>query len=296
MSSFLTYGLNIFTKPFVSGDNLMDIRKYEKLINLVINEDQEAADALFHEIVVEKSREIFESIMADEDMMDEGMGGQVGDMLDEINAEESGLSEDEDEEDIDFDQEMDFDDDMSGGEEHIDDEMHDEHEEIEDAVIRIEDKLDQLMAEFENIMADEEGEEDFGGEEDEDGEEDFGGEEDEAVMENINLHKVSVTHGDNGHNTKSTVAFNSGQAGMDSKPVKFSGDAETVPTAPKKPSNPYSKGEGNLPGAGNFKNVPGKDNFKEKGDTAPKPKHGDDGSNSRSPVAESRRPTRRPIR
>jgi hypothetical protein len=274
----------------------MDIRKYEKLINLVINEDQEAADALFHEIVVEKSREIFESIMADEDMMDEGMGGQVGDMLDEINAEESGLSEDEDEEDIDFDQEMDFDDDMSGGEEHIDDEMHDEHEEIEDAVIRIEDKLDQLMAEFENIMAGEEGEEDFGGEEDEEGEEDFGGEEDEAVMENINLHKVSVTHGDNGHNTKSTVAFNSGQVGMDSKPVKFSGDAETVPTAPKKPSNPYSKGEGNLPGAGNFKNVPGKDNFKEKGDTAPKPKHGDDGSNSRSPVAESRRPTRRPIR
>ena len=54
MSCFLAYGLNIFTKPFVSGDNLMDIRKYEKLINLVINEDQAAADALFHEIVVEK--------------------------------------------------------------------------------------------------------------------------------------------------------------------------------------------------------------------------------------------------
>ena len=80
----------------------MDIRKYEKLINLVINEDQAAHD-LFHEIVVEKSREIFESIMSEEDDLEEGMGGQVGDMLDEINAEESGMMEGEDEEDIDFD-------------------------------------------------------------------------------------------------------------------------------------------------------------------------------------------------
>jgi len=303
LSCFLAYGLNIFTKPFVSGDNLMDIRKYEKLINLVINEDQAAADALFHEIVVEKSREIFESIMADEDMMDEGMGGQVGDMLDEINAEEAGVTE---EEDIDFDQDMEMDDmdDMDGidmDDEHEDDMGHMEHEEIEDAVIRIEDKLDQLMAEFEDIMGgdkmdhmdDEDEDADMG-----DDDQDFGNDEEEPMMENINLHKVSVTHGDNGQNTKSTVTFNSGQAGMDSRPVKFSGDAESVPTSPKKPSDYLTKGEGNLPGAGNFKNVPGKNNFKEKGDTAPKPKHGDDGSNFRSPVAESRNraPTRRPQR
>jgi hypothetical protein len=280
----------------------MDIRKYEKLINLVINEDKTAADALFHEIVVEKSREIFESIMAEEDM-EEGMGGQVGDMLDEINAEESGVMEDEDEADIDFDDEAEDD-----GEDftHDFEQDHDEdegeaHEEIEDAVIRIEDKLDQLMAEFEEIMGGDEGEEDFGGE----GEEDYGdegdfGSEDEMdedmMMENITLHKVPVTHGDNGSNTKNPVAFNSGQAGMDSRPVKFSGSAETVPTSPKKPSDYLTKGEGNLPGAGNFKNVPGKNNFKDKGDAAPKPKHGDDGSNFRSPVAESRRPARRPSR
>ena len=304
MSCFLVYGVNNFTKPFLSGDNLMDIRKYEKLINLVINEDKEAADALFHEIVVEKSREIFESIMAEEDM-EEGMGGQVGDMLDEINAEESGVMEDEDEADIDFDDEAeedgeDFTHDL---EQDHDDEEGVAHEEIEDAVIRIEDKLDQLMAEFEEIMGgDDHDAADFGGEE---GEEDFGGdfggeEEDEMdedmMMENINLQKVSVTHGDNGAQTKSPTTFNSGQAGMDSKPVKFSGDAESVPTSPKKPSDYLTKGEGNLPGAGNFKNVPGKNNFKDKGDAAPKPKHGDDGSNFRSPVAESRRPARRPAR
>jgi len=36
----------------------MDIKKYEELINLVINENEEQARELFHEIVVEKSREI----------------------------------------------------------------------------------------------------------------------------------------------------------------------------------------------------------------------------------------------
>ena len=60
----------------------MDIKKFEQLIDLVINEDQERANELFHEICVEKSREIFESILAeedDEDMM-EADGDQVGDL------------------------------------------------------------------------------------------------------------------------------------------------------------------------------------------------------------------------
>jgi hypothetical protein len=126
---------------------------------------------------------------------------------------------------------------------------------------------------------------------------DFGDEEDEeAMMEAVQLKKVSVTHGDNGAQTKSPGLQGSGQAGMDSHPVKFSGHDEAVPTAPKAPSNFYSKGETSVKGAGNFKNSPGKDNFKDKGEAAPKPKHGDDGANTKSPVAESRRSARRPIR
>jgi hypothetical protein len=281
----------------------MNIKKYEQLINLVINENEEQARELFHEIVVEKSREIFESIMAeDDDMMDddmmedEGMGGQVGDLLDEINAEESGVMED--------DEELDFTDD----EEDIEIGGDEGGEEVEDAVIRIEDKLDQLMAEFEDIMGgdadDDMGDDmDFGDEgddmdfDDEGDDMDFGDEEDEeAMMEAVQLKKVSVTHGDNGAQTKSPGLQGSGQAGMDSHPVKFSGAAESVPTAPKAPSNFYSKGETQVKGAGNFKNSPGKDNFKDKGEAAPKPKHGDDGANTKSPVAESRRSARRPIR
>ena len=283
----------------------MDIKKFEKLIDLVINEDNERANELFHEICVEKSREIFESILAEDDMdmeddsleegEDGGMGGQVGDLLDEINAEEEGMTEDE-EEDIDFgDEEVEFGSDEDG-------EDLEGGEEVEDAVIRIEDKLDQLMAEFEDIMgggADAGDDMDFGGDEEDMGDdemelEDFSDE--AAMMEAIQLKKISVTHGDNGVQTKSPGLQGSGQAGMDSHPVKFSGHDEAVPTAPKAPSNFYSKGETSVKGAGNFKNSPGKDNFKDKGEAAPKPKHGDDGSNARSPVAESRRPARRPAR
>lgn len=276
------------------------MKKYEQLINLVINENDDQASELFHELVVEKSREIFESIMAEEEMMDdedmmedEGMGGQVGDLLDEITAEEAGVMEEEDEE-LDFtDDEEDIE--FGGDDEDFGDEGEDE---VEDAVIRIEDKLDQLMAEFEDIMggADDmdmgDDDMDFG-----DDDEDFGDEgDDEAMMEAVELKKVSVTHGDNGAQTKSPGLQGSGQAGMDSHPVKFSGDHEAVPTAPKGPSNFYSKGETSVKGAGSFKNSPGKDNFKDKGEAAPKPKHGDDGSNTKSPVAESRRSARRPTR
>lgn len=281
----------------------MDIKKYEKLMDLVINEgtDSEHAKELFHDIVVERSREIFESIMAeemDDDMMEDEMGGQVGDLLDEINAEESGVTEEEEEVE-DSEEDIDFGDEDFGG-----DEEGEADEEVEDAVIRIEDKLDQLMAEFEDIMgggADADDDMDFGGEEEMefggDDEMEFGAEEDEeAMMEAVQLKKVSVTHGDNGVQTKSPGLQGSGQAGMDSHPVKFAGDAEAVPTAPKAPSNFYSKGETSVKGAGNFKNAPGKDNFKDKGEAAPKPKHGDDGAHTRSPVAESRRSARRPIR
>ena len=277
----------------------MDIRKFSKLHDLIINEDVDQARELFHEIVVEKSREIFESIMADdmEDDMDEGMGGQVGDLLDEIDAEESGVMEGDDETDIDFDDDAE----EAGADFTHDMEMdHDEgedadHEEVEDAVIRIEDKLDQLMAEFEEIMGGGADDEDFGDEEDadmdagENDDSDFGDEGDEeAMMEAVQLQKVSVTHGDNGVQTKSAVgsSANAGQAGMASKPVKFAGGTESAPNGPKGPSNAYSKGEGDLPGAGKFKNSPGHRGLDL--DKTPKPVSKDGASGTKSPVAESR--------
>jgi len=269
----------------------MDNKKFETLIDLIINENEEQARALFHDIVVEKSREIYENMMNDE--MDEGMGGQVGQMMDEISAEESGVIEGEDEEEIDFDDE--------GDDEIIDidseEDMGDEGAEVEDRLVSIEDKLDQLMAEFEDIMADGDADEmDMAAGDDEmaAGDEEMAADDEEAaMMEAITLKKISVTHGDNGVQPRSTNLNNSGQAGMDSKPVNFSGGTESNPTGPKGPSNAYSKGESSVKGAGSFKNSPAQNNFSEKGESTPKPVTKDEAGKVRSPVAESRTAKRR---
>ena len=51
----------------------MENKKFDKLIDLIINENEEQAKDLFHDIVVEKSREIYESIMAEEAMDDDDL-------------------------------------------------------------------------------------------------------------------------------------------------------------------------------------------------------------------------------
>lgn len=277
----------------------MDNKKFEQLIDLIINENEDKARALFHDIVVEKSREIYENIIAEE-MEDEGMGGQVGDLLDEIGAEESGVIEGDDEE------EFDIAGDDEGDGEVMDFEAGEGEEgegELEDRVVDLEDKLDQLMAEFEEIMGgdeegmgDEEGEEDFGDEEDEEdmmeAEEDDEEEMDEEVMEAITLKKVPVTHGDNGVQTKSTVTANSGAKGMASKPFKIGGDTESMPTSPKGPANAYSKGETQVKHASQWKNAPAQGS--QDLEKAPVPKKGDDGSNAKS-VIESRKTIKKRI-
>ena len=174
---------------------------------------------------------------------------------------------------------------------------HDEEGE-EDRLVSIEDKLDQLMAEFEQIMGNGDddmdmGDDDMGDDEMAMGDDEMAMGDEEAMMEAITLKKVSVTHGDNGQNTKSTSLQNSGQAGMDSRPVKFSGASEAVPTGPKGASNFYSKGEGQVKGAGSFKNAPAQNNADL--EKAPTPSKGDNGVNSRSPVAESRKPVKRKL-
>jgi len=276
----------------------MDNKKFEQLIDLIINENEEQARALFHDIVVEKSREIYEDMMDDE--MEEGrMGGKVGQFIDEISVEEEGMAEAEDD-DLEFDSDEDEVIDIEAGEDDMDGE-----EGLEDRVVDLEDKLDQLMAEFEEIMAGDDDEVDgdetdaeFDDEAEEAGK-DFtkdleAGDDEDPMMEAITLKKVSVTHGDNGVQTKSTNLNNSGQAGMDSKPVKFSGASEAVPTGPKGPSNAYTKGESSVKDANKWKNAPAQNNADL--ESAPKPVTKDEAGKVRSPVAESRRtPTKRRI-
>jgi len=85
-----------------------------------------------------------------------------------------------------------------------------------------------------------------------------------SMMENVKLDAAPkpVTSEPAGTNTKSTVAFNSGAKGMEGAPVKMTGDTAQGRSAPK---------TGDLPEAGQFKNVPGKGGSNAKLAPAPKP-------------------------
>ena len=159
------------------------MNKYEQLIEHIINDDEAKARALFHDIVVEKSRDIYESLM-DEDYSDDDIGGnQVQGLVDEISMDETdgiGEGDDEDNGEMDMEPEMGMDDmgdmDDMGGE-----------QDLEQKVMDLETELEALKAEFEQLMGDEAGEEegdmdmDMG---DEEGEADmFGGNDEEAEEE-----------------------------------------------------------------------------------------------------------------
>jgi len=149
------------------------MNKFEQLIEYVINDEEAKARELFHDIVVEKSRQIYEEMMEEETIeeaestekedekaekagekvtkdieyddkkdrkerkMDEAQdelgGDQADDLIDDIEVEEEGLS-------------FEGEDDGNGD------------EELEDRVVDLEDKLDELMAEFEALMGKDEDE------------------------------------------------------------------------------------------------------------------------------------------
>jgi len=168
------------------------MNKFEQLIEFVINDEEQKARDLFHEIVVEKSRAIYEELMAeeeveeldeesthDEDEKAEKAGRKVTkdieyddkkDRMDE--AEDEELDEDSDDAMGRMDQ---YDETMGGDQaDQLIDEIEVEEEglsmegegeeaadDLEDRVVDLEDKLDELMAEFEALMGDEGGEEEM---------------------------------------------------------------------------------------------------------------------------------------
>lgn len=132
--------------------------KYEQLIEYIINEDEAKARELFHQIVVEKSREIYESLIDEQDLEEVG-GNQVDQMVDEITTDEEGMDEAE-EMDIEVDSEEDGEEDGDGmGDDGMDagsdDDMGmDSGDDMENRVMDLEDALDELKAEFDALMGD----------------------------------------------------------------------------------------------------------------------------------------------
>jgi hypothetical protein len=230
----------------------MSKNQFEQLIEYVINDEDAKAKELFHQIVVSKSRQIYENLMAednamgmepteiDTDMSENMMGGsQVHDMMRDVEMEEEGMMEadDEDEEKIDFDDEAEDDGKDLTKDMEDDNDMEMDDEEQTDRILDLEDKLDELMAQFEEMM----GDNDMGGMDNMGGMDDMGMDDDEfeteGMMENVTLKAAPkpVTSEPAGTNTKSTTAFNSGATGMAAHPVKMTGD-----TAKGRP-NPTTK-------------------------------------------------------
>ena len=90
------------------------MNRFEQLIEYVINDEEQKARELFHDIVVEKSRQIYENLMAEEaeedldeaaeeeldeaeEDLDEGMmgGDAADDLIDNVETEEEMSMESE---------------------------------------------------------------------------------------------------------------------------------------------------------------------------------------------------------
>jgi hypothetical protein len=206
--------------------------KFEQLIEYVINDEEAKAKELFHDIVVEKSREIYENLMAEEaqedleesadEDLEEGiddmteMGGDAAQQfMDEVEVEEEGMmEEEEDEAEVEIGGEIDGSEEDEGG--------------LEDRVVDLEDKLDELMAEFEAMMGDEDEAEGDGDMMDPEAggdaiEVDDTGEFELAEGIDLKAAPKPTTSEEGSINKKNVVANNSGAAGMAAKPVQQTG-------------------------------------------------------------------------
>ena len=248
---------------------MTDRTKFEQMLEYLINEDKTKAEELFHELVVAKSREIYENLLDDDMDIEE----EVEDEEDEEVTEEVSDEEADDMLD-DLDGEGEEEGDEDEGEE---EEAGDEDEEVTkgDLDLMKQDIIDALTAEFEQMMAGQEGAEEEGDMDMEMGAEEGGEEEvaaemfgdDEMVMEYTQ--KVSANMGDNGANTKSAVAGKNDMGGTAANILK-GGDGGTGGKAPTPKVD--NAGNVNVPGAKASKSMT----------SAKKPAGGDNGANTKS--------------
>ena len=199
---------------------MTDRAQFEAMLEALINDDQAQAKEIFHNIVVGKSREIYEELLAEDFSKDTGnpYGGS-----DEDDAEDDAKADDAEDDDAKADdaedddaEDDDAEDDIDRAEDDAEEIEHDAEEgddgAIEDRVMDLEDALEDLKAEFEHLLQGEEGEEhgmdaepemdmepemggdDTGMEPEMDGGDDMGGADELAkMMEYVN--KIGVPYG-----------------------------------------------------------------------------------------------------
>lgn len=142
-------------------------RKLEQVLDLLINEEQEKAEEILHQIMVEKARAAYDALMEDEDE-DEDLGSEDfrADFADEIEAAHDEIDSDEE-----------------GHDEHdAEDHDEDEDEDLEDKVSDIESDLEELQAAFDELVLGIDGDEELADDDLEDLE-DFDADEEEDELE-----------------------------------------------------------------------------------------------------------------
>jgi hypothetical protein len=246
---------------------MTDRAQFEAMLEALINEDQETAKEIFHNIVVGKSREIYQELLESDFSQDTGNPyakeeeeeeeESVGD--EEDKKEENPFAKDEEGEEEEEDGEEGDDEEGDDGEEPEDDmDSEEEGGDMEDRVMDLEDALEDLKAEFEQLLQGEEAEEadhpgihDMGGDDAMGDEHDMGGSDElDDLMEYV-IKVADPKHGDNGANTKSSVAGKNDMGGTTSNIAQnfstTSGGTEGGLAGTK--TKPQDAGNVNVPGA-----------------------------------------------
>ena len=220
--------------------------KFEQLLDFLVNEEHDKANELFHEIVVEKSREIYATMIAEEaeedeeddsveeaqeedeeeESVEEGFGDGEESMY-EIGGEDDFGSDDDSSDELGGDAADDFVSDVSMD----DDEEGGDSPATKDDVLDIADALEELKAEFQALLAGEKHEEEgnpdiHGGElddldQDGDGDHDMKDhdmeDEDEMFMREYRETVKKPSNSETNVNTKSTVSSAKGRPNTDAK-------------------------------------------------------------------------------
>ena len=219
--------------------------KFESLIEHILNDDEDKARELFHDIVVEKSREIYDTLVSEDEEVEENFVSEIGDesddMQSDIEADHAGMGADD----------SDMDDDDNGMDDDNND-MGDQEageEEIEDRVVDLEAALDDLKAEFDRLMSDEANEPEHA---DMDNNMDgMGNEMPKEGMVREYVEKVAApAKSETNANTKSIVAGKNDMGGKAN--MSQGGNSD-----PNGTSAPKAMKSGTIPHAGSFENVPG---------------------------------------
>jgi len=311
------------------------MNQFEKLIEYIINEQEDKARELFHQIVVEKSRSIYENLI--DEVSPHGESNGVDDLVDEISNDHLGMSEEQDEEEGEM--EMPSSDSDSGEENPFGDEEGGEEgseggeenpfggeegeEDLSNRVMGLEAELDELQAKFDKIIAGEENEED--GEPGVHGDvsmHSMHGPDDSELMEYVipvkDGHGAEKKGGSEGKligssggstpvNSKSLNQPKNNMGGTNKNIAQGGSEAAPEGKAYTKPNNAYSKGATENDIAKRNVNIPGgngANKFFNKNETSYEKNHGKEGQTTDgsvpvakgSVVAESRKVARKTTR